>query len=423
MKKLNRVLYLYYLFFFLLPFQQQLSLWAFVLLCLASLYSFFTAPRPIVLKQCIAWPLLLLFIIYTVSLAYTDKSNFISGVNYIGRVSPFFILPIVFALNKEVIFNNRLNLLKAFILGNLIVFLFSFGRAVFRSIGLNNSFKFDAAVIKGTPFFESVTQGGNYFFSHELSIFHHPTYFSVSLLLSLFSIIHLNVNKKLDLRTTIILIIIVIFSLFLLSSRSALLILIVVSILYIVKLKKYKFLYFYFALLIILGGLNPRIVNMRNYKSNLEQLDPSTRYDFGLRLLTWNASVEIIKQNWLVGTGVGDAQEELLKIYKNKHYTYPLQKSLNSHNQFLQTFTETGLTGLLVLLLAFYIGFKQAKTDIVFNLYLFILILFLIDFLFESSLRRYYGIIMFTTFYSFMWIINSCRNSLNKNIIQRNVLI
>ena len=112
------------------------------------------------------------------------------------------------------------------------------------------------------------------------------------------------------------------------------------------------------------------------------------------RLIMWNTSLKVISENFFLGTGTGDYNDELIKknhLFKN----YGVAKSeLNSHNQFLNTFVQIGLIGFLVLSLIFYSFFRAVikKQKIV----LFLIgICFFINFLFESFIETQSGIILF----------------------------
>lgn len=73
------------------------------------------------------------------------------------------------------------------------------------------------------------------------------------------------------------------------------------------------------------------------------------------RVEIWKESIVLLEENWLTGTGTGDVKDELLASYARNNFTYGLERKLNSHNQFLQTFLTLGITGFIVLLSLFLI--------------------------------------------------------------------
>ena len=122
------------------------------------------------------------------------------------------------------------------------------------------------------------------------------------------------------------------------------------------------------------------------------------------RVYIWKYSIELIAEKPILGYGIGDAKEELSKALKNCDALFwngnknvPLhRKSLNFHNQFLQTWAEVGILGFLLLLFLmirpFYIKNQHP-------LFLIFVGLTLIGFLTESMLERQAGVVMFAFMY------------------------
>jgi O-antigen ligase len=121
-----------------------------------------------------------------------------------------------------------------------------------------------------------------------------------------------------------------------------------------------------------------------------------------LRLLKWDCSIDIIKQNMLFGVGTGDAQDELQKCYEQKNYTPLLfweNVKFNAHNQYLQTAIDLGLIGLILFLACIIVPLLNAIRH---QNYLFIsfVTLFALCCITESMLELNKGIIFFTFFTS-----------------------
>lgn len=112
------------------------------------------------------------------------------------------------------------------------------------------------------------------------------------------------------------------------------------------------------------------------------------------RLIMWNTSVKLIKDNFIYGTGTGDYNDELIKRNKRYQNLGVVSSELNSHNQFLNTFVQLGLIGFLVLSAIFYSYFRIAfkNRDL---LIVIIGVSFLLNFLFESIIETQSGIILF----------------------------
>jgi O-antigen ligase len=123
------------------------------------------------------------------------------------------------------------------------------------------------------------------------------------------------------------------------------------------------------------------------------------------RLLMWDCSGDIIKDNLFFGVGTGDAQDELQECYKVKNYgslLYYPDVQYNAHNQYLQSTIDLGILGLFLLLLCLFLpAYKAFKDDN--YLFLSFIALFSIACLTESMLEANKGIIFFTFFSSLFW--------------------
>lgn len=80
-------------------------------------------------------------------------------------------------------------------------------------------------------------------------------------------------------------------------------------------------------------------------------LDKTSAESTTVRILIWSECVDLIKQHPLLGVGVGDANDALLRKYEENGITGALEHRLNAHNQFFQTFIGLGVIGFLLLLL------------------------------------------------------------------------
>ena len=117
------------------------------------------------------------------------------------------------------------------------------------------------------------------------------------------------------------------------------------------------------------------------------------------RLEIWKESVELIKTNWLFGTGTGDVKDELVKLYHAHNFNYGYEKALNSHNEFLQIWIALGLIGLIIFIGVFLhpiLNYANYES-LLFPLFLLIIGL---NALTESILEVQRGVLFFTFFYS-----------------------
>lgn len=115
------------------------------------------------------------------------------------------------------------------------------------------------------------------------------------------------------------------------------------------------------------------------------------------RLIVWEESIKVIKENWLWGTGVGNSMSTLEKQYAAINYQKGIERRFNTHNQFFEITLQTGIFGLIsfVALLAycFLVAFKNRS--MIYLLFLSIILLYmLVESLFETQM----GMVAFAFF-------------------------
>jgi len=110
------------------------------------------------------------------------------------------------------------------------------------------------------------------------------------------------------------------------------------------------------------------------------------------RLIMWNTSIQLIKRSPILGAGTGDVKDVLIAKNIEMGNTGVADKKLNAHNQYLNTWVQLGVFGLISLLMFFTTLFYLAKKEKNMYLFYFGLILFL-SLLTESFLETQAGII------------------------------
>ena len=121
-----------------------------------------------------------------------------------------------------------------------------------------------------------------------------------------------------------------------------------------------------------------------------------------LRYRITSSSILLAKQiNPVIGTGIGDTQNDLNSVYLEKGYDDLLLKKHDTHNQYLSMLLGVGIIGLLGLLLQLlllsHLFFKERQ---VFALW--IICFFMAQMLTETILERQIPVILFSLFVSFM---------------------
>ena len=111
----------------------------------------------------------------------------------------------------------------------------------------------------------------------------------------------------------------------------------------------------------------------------------------------WKAAIEVAQNNWLVGTGTGDAEEELIAAYQRNNFQLGVDEKYNAHNQYLQILVETGIVG-LILFIAYLIWCLRLAIRSRNHLYLVFLLLWMVNITTESMLETQSGVVFFSFF-------------------------
>ncbi len=268
----------------------------------------------------------------------------------------------------------------------------------------------------------------NAFFYSEFTYFMHPSYFAMYLIFAQLIVMllypkwlaHLShLNVKIGFISLIILV-----TIFLCSSKMGLLtaFLLLPTSLFIILFKLgYKKTIFGLVLSLILGisiayKLFPspfeRLKVAFKVTAASETIDKTDVESTAVRILIWKESIKLIKENLLIGTTAGDANDKLVAAYEKEGLTGALNKKLNAHNQFLQTFIGTGIIGFIFLLLMTIGGFIYglAKKNYILSLFS---LLITCNFLVESMLQAQAGFIFFAFFFCLLTQYNLFKTSTN----------
>jgi O-antigen ligase len=115
------------------------------------------------------------------------------------------------------------------------------------------------------------------------------------------------------------------------------------------------------------------------------------------RVLVWRSAMELIAAQPLAGTGTGDVKNELVRVYGQRGYLYPLERRLNAHSQFLQTAVALGVPAMLLLLASLLVPLVRALRRR-HHLMTALLLLSLLNWSVESMLEVQAGVVFFAFF-------------------------
>lgn len=383
------------LFCFLLPLHPRLSVLAIIFLGInwllsGRIYSNFKSFLSLI-------PILFFsfYILHLIGLLYT--SNWIEGMQRVETKLPLLIFPLILfsfpIKNKEKVFS----ILKSYVIGCLVASVYCFTNGVL----------------------EYLETGENWITYKRLGSFlgFHPTYFSMYLGLALFIVLFFLVKKikthSLNYKTgSGILASWFFIIILLLSSR--------MTILATVLILMFSFLvWMYFqqklwkgigisilAIVLLFFSIKniPSVGRRTQHTINSAIDKDSNNINSAPRINLWNAAATVIKENPIIGTGTGDMQDELVRIYRARNYERALQDNFNPHSQYLQTTATLGIVGgvllFIYLMVPFWLAFQQKD-----YLYLLFLSLILMSFLTESILQTQRGTVFFGFFHSFFLMI------------------
>ena len=351
------------------------------------------------------WAPLLLsfpFLFYPLSLSYS--SDFNEGYQYVERSILLILLPWLFYFNRSTL--SALTVQKTMRFFSLIMGCLSLYGIL--SLLLNSTFTSALA-----------SQDAYYHIRTELEsiIGLHPTYFSLLCALAFLSLLFEMKKKRFDFSIALFgyfLLFILLTGLILASSKMILSALFVTSMMILAEGLKPKAILLRSVLALSIAAI--LVFSIRPLKERIstlivaltekkvEQTNPDS-----IRKWIYNSSLEVISENPILGTGIGDAQNELNSKYEAKGYHLALKRNFNTHNQYLQLWLSVGLLPFLSFIASLIVQFLIALF-LRNTLHIAFVVLFSMSFLTENILARQDGIFAYAFFSSFFlyssWSIN-----------------
>lgn len=391
------------LLFFSLPFGWTLSIVPLILFTITLLVNVFTKPeKPSTEKLIYFAPLLCFYIWSAISLFYSDDKS--HGLSILSTQLAIVVSSIAFLFNKI----TKSSVEKGFfmfLIGCVSSAILLMGIAIFKSSNIVG----DAFIFR--PFFTSIEltmldtdTNGNHFLGEDFSHFIHPAYaallfgIAMTLILSKMKMSSKElVNKKAWLAGfTLLGICMISFSLNGTLILSAVIILISMGALSLQKIHYGEIsnvIYTILFLLIAYTAINPQLQKVANQQEC---------HSIVQRQKVLEASGMLIADNWVTGVGIGDEKAELRNTYITRGETELAKRKLNSHNQFITTWIQSGIIGLALLIWIFFtLSYRAYKTK--YNLLNLFSVVCIISFMFESFLVRYTGVLTFSIFYGMFY--------------------
>lgn len=392
------------LYAFLIPFHQQMATFALGIWVLLSLVCF--DKKALVGNKLLLW-LPVMYLLYFMGIFTAENPSF----RFMETKLSLLAFPLIFFLQRYPE-KQRNSILRFFVYGLAISGIICLAQATYHSFAFENgTVVFAPNVLDGKGAIESILYGGNYFFGSYLSIFHQTVYFALYLTVGL--IILLFKSKLFSIKKATILSFFFIMLLFLVSNKASLITLGAILLLRTLTLqtsisKKMAFLGALGLAFVALIALNPRTrLSVEKVYNGALTIDKNARYGFSTRLLSWDAALDLVKAKPIIGYGSGDSQAKLNMVYQEKEYIFPLKESYNAHNQWLQTWLETGVLGVLVLGIIFISLFRRGSSiSEATNFIVALALILFLNTLFESIFNRFSGVSFFSFIVCFVLTLN-----------------
>ncbi len=365
------------------------------------------------------------FFFYLIGLLYSDNTK--QGFFEIEKKLMIFFLPLVFSTSNPISKESIRWIFKSFVFSCLFATLICFVYAIHLNLKEGHTLLYVYnAVINNIHEVGKYEYFNYWYFTYELfakPIGMHPIYFAMYLVFSSCLIVWLWWNDASKIKKVILALFLIFnfITVVLLASRMQLFILLLIGTAFVLyqsyTRKRILFgvflIFFVYALGLSFIWLNP-VSRERFIESNKPGAHfTDNKYGEGglsLRMYKWKYTMEVIKENLIFGTGTGDSQDELQKVYKKHDFKIAFDANFNAHNQFLQTTLELGLIGFASMMLLFVAAIIDAIRGRK-NLSLVFLILFYISCSTESTLEVYKGISFFAFFASLFIFQNSAKES------------
>lgn len=341
-----------------------------------------------------------LFLLYLVSLIYTNNIEY--GLKKIETTASLLIIPICFAFIYQRV-EIRAKIKTIFIHGYILT-------STIYAISILWYFNY-----LGIHYCENNLSHCLSYLDGMFILSEHPIYASMFIALGAIFISNIVIKQNIYIKLLYaVCLIIICFVLFLLMRKGVILALMVSFISFFIFNRKYvkmNYLILTFSLcVIIILSFNfkesfykrfSELVSQDTYEVISQKNSTSIRYTI------YKCSLFSISKSPLIGYGIGDVIDELIKCYENESNLL-VKERYNSHNQFLAVILYIGVIGLAVFVWQILLYFKSA----IFNrdtLYFQVLLFFIFLFFTENILDRQSGVILFSFIVNFFFF-NNLRN-------------
>lgn len=400
-KKLAKIFFT--IFIFLLPIQPPFMSWILVLLFFLWIYeNQFNSKWKFISNNKIICVLPVMYLLYLIGMIYSDNTNY--GWQKIETKFGLIFFPIFLSTFRSIKWGENYSYyIKTYIYSILVTSTF----CILRSMAL---FLYELYCRDHNILLDEYPYT-NYFFSSYLAYFMHYGYYAMYVNVAIIFLYDFMLSSE---KKHLYLLGIWGLSLFvlLLYSKAGMIANFIIHLVFVIRLIRkglHNVFFIIVASVVLLGYILFNYIpytkeRIRIILNSLQtrDLDPNSTESTQLRIFAWKASIDLIKQNPVLGYGTGDVNDVLLNKYNEKKYYGALSKQINAHNQYLQTLLSIGLIGLMPLLVFFlwylYVGIKFQNIPI-----MLFSIITLLAYAFESYLETQVGV-FFTSIFPFLFL-------------------
>ncbi|WP_170179732.1 O-antigen ligase family protein [Flavivirga rizhaonensis] len=240
----------------------------------------------------------------------------------------------------------------------------------------------------------------------------HPIYMSIDVCLAIIFCMYLITNKTSAKFTSLLILIlgVLFFFLFILSKKGPIISLALVTVVYFFIKTEMKYKIFFLLSMVVFFFV---IFSSQTSKDhfyeilNVKDIRKGEITSSNIRYTIYKCSFDLFKKEPLLGYGVGDANNELIKSYKDISSKLFYDR-YNSHNQYLSFLLRIGLIGLILILASFFFLFSKGIKN---SNYLFLMVFsfYLLEMFTENILERQDGVIFYSFFVSLLQVYNKSK--------------
>lgn len=151
------------------------------------------------------------------------------------------------------------------------------------------------------------------------------------------------------------------------------------------------------AALLFSPTLRNKTANTTGDLQNYQKGKSVNNYPMGTRFLSYQLAWDIASENYLLGCGLGDLEDEMRERYNRDHPTIAERNQIIPHNQFIYYFAATGIAGVLIFSLSFFYPLLQVWKQKIFSSMVNYIITGL-SFMVEPTLETQLGVAVAVTF-------------------------